>query len=209
MQLLNSGQQRRHDYGYRADGLTLSGSLPQLVLAESLSRSTFFFQNLSDTDMYLEFGSARAHAVLTAGVVTSVVVDNQGFNFSLTPVIECMGGGGQVPAVGVAQPGYPSPQAAYTAAGRPASLRANLVGGKVTSISIDDPGSGYLAAPFVFIRNQMNDPAGCADPSVNSGSGILLHPSASYSESPTICTTDSVAVFCSAPNKAFTCRWTP
>lgn len=209
MQLHNASQQQRRDYGYRADGVTASATLPQFVLGESLSRSTFFFQNLSDTDMFIEFGSARAHANMTGGAVTSVTIDNAGFNFTLAPVIVCLGGGGQVPAVGVTQPGFPSPQASDGANFRPAQLRAVISGAKLTSVVIDDPGVGYLAAPFVFIRNQMNDPNGCADPSVNSGSGILLHPSASYSESPTVCTTDSVAVFCSATNKAFTCRWTP
>ena len=58
--------------------------------------------------MWYTFGSARAYATLTNGVVTSVTVVNAGFGFTYAPLIEFLGGGNKLrnsTNLGLGQPG--------------------------------------------------------------------------------------------------------
>jgi hypothetical protein len=168
--------------------------------------------------MYVEFGSARATATLTAGVVTSCSVTNAGFGFTLAPDIEFFGGGagGNSTFVGVGLFGFPSPGSrtvgptAILNQYRPAKAHCVLTAGIVSSIVVDDGGNGYITAPYVAIRNRELDPKGCADPSVSSGTGIFLGSSQSLTMNGTFCATDSIAIFGSGTgSQAFTCRWAP
>jgi hypothetical protein len=168
--------------------------------------------------MYVEFGSARATATLTGGVVTSCAVTNAGFGFTLAPDIEFFGGGagGNSTFVGVGLFGYPSPGSrtvgptAILNQYRPAKAHCVLTGGIVSSIVVDDGGAGYITAPYVFIRNRELDPKGCADPSVSSGTGIFLGSSQSLTMNGTFCATDPIAIYGSGTGtQAFTCRWAP
>lgn len=208
MLLVGTRNQATHDYGFRADGKITSGGTSQLILPEATSRSSLLFQNTSVNVMWLEFGAGRAHATLTAGAITSVTVDNAGFGYTLVPLIELFGGGGQTPFVGIAQPGFPVPQAIYGSNFRPAKLRPVLSGSTIGSIAIDDPGVGYLVAPYVHIRNQLNDPNGCADPSVGSGSGMQLNGGDSVNFNGTAMVTDPIAVYCATTNSTFFCLYT-
>lgn len=194
MKLPNSEGQFRRAPLYRAD-VTLTGSA-QLVLAESASRSSLILQNRSATNlMYIEFGSARAVATVTNGVVASVAVTNGGFGFSLPPVIEFLGGGQNGNSVykGLGQPGGPSPNSMNGFVGRPARAHCVLSGGAVNSIVVDDGGIGYVCVPYCFIYNSSLDPNGCATPS--SSSGMVL-PAGGFpiAWNGTTCPSDSVAV---------------
>lgn len=179
-----------------------SGSAPQLVLPESWQRSFFEFQNISTATMYLEFGSARAHATLTSGVVTSITVDNGGFGFTVPPTVEFLGGGngGNTAVIGSGDPFSPAPN-------KPAKATAVLAGGVVTSITINDGGSGYKALPYVRLINSNLDFIGCADPSVGGGSGKIIYPGILVTDKDLTVPTDQVAVFCATISAAFFCRY--
>lgn len=152
--------------------------------------------------MYLEFGSARAHAVLTNGAVTSIVVDNGGFGFTIPPKVHFLGGGngGNTAVIGTGDPFGPAPNT-------PAKAHAVLTTGVVTSIVIDNPGSGYKAVPYARLVNNNLDFIGCADPSVGGGSGLLLYPGNSVTENDLTVPTDQIAVFCGTSTSPFFCRY--
>lgn len=213
MRLPNVGDQFDRTPGYRADGALASGSAPQLILPASLSRSSFLIQNTSSAIMWIEMGSARAHATLTNGVVTGVTIDNAGFNFTNPPVVRFEGGGnaGNSSYLGIGQPGAPSPNSSLNA-GRPATGHAVMTGSagnlSVASITIDDGGAGYVCPPYVFIFNSDLDPNGCADPSAGSGSGFQLYPGQSLYEAHSVVATDQIAVFCATISSTYFCRYT-
>lgn len=197
------GQIGTRDLTFRADGKIVSGSAPQLILPESWQRSYFLLQNTSTTaTMWLEFGSARAHATLTSGVVTSVTVDNGGFGFTVPPTVEFLGGGngGNTAVIGTGDPFGPAPN-------KPAKATAVLAGGVVTSITINDGGSGYQAAPYVRLINSNLDFIGCADPSIGGGSGMSLIPQASITDEDVSVPTEQVSVFCTTANAPYFCRY--
>lgn len=214
MYLLNSGNQQGAGYEYRADGQTLSGSNPQLLLPKALSRATVTIANCSDTSMWIERGQARAHAALTSGVVTSVVfntagLDNAGFNYTYAPIVHVEGGGPGL-ATPTSWPGSKgqiqwSPPQGPTA--RPARIRCTVSGGAVNAFIIDDGGSGYANPPELWLENDPRDPFGCADPSLNSGTGYLLgatgQPNSVLTINGTACSTDPIALFCAATSKKF------
>jgi hypothetical protein len=206
MQIQGTRGQQCRDFSYRADGSVTGASTPVLVLPEAKSRSFLFIQNISSGGMYVEFGAARATATLTLGLVTGFSITNDGFGYTLPPTIELFGGGngGNSAFLGVGMIGYPSPN-------RPAKGHVILDGlGGIASITIDDPGAGYLVAPYVQIKNSILDPYGCADPSENSGSGLFLGAGQSYNINGTACTTDAVAVYGSGSGtQNFTCMYMP
>jgi hypothetical protein len=201
-----AGQPGPHSL-YDASGSIVSGSAPQLLLPRRFSCSHLVVQNLSATVMYLEFGSARAVATISGGQVSAITVTNAGFGFSLAPTIQLRGGGNMMyPAfLGATDPNAP-------AAAHPATAHCVMTGTapnmSVASIVIDNPGSGYEVAPYVMIANRHADPGGCADPSANSGSGILLAANGGiHSINGTVCTTDQAALFCASAGARFTCKW--
>jgi hypothetical protein len=217
MQLVGSRGQQIRDFIYRADGSVLANAATgTLVLPEAKSRSYLSVQNISAGTMWLEIGSARATATLTAGVVTSVAVNNGGFGFTRPPVVEFYGGGdgGNPQMVGAGLVGWPVPGTGTISSGRlqhrPAKARAVLTAGVVTSIVVDDGGLGYVITPQVFIRNSELDPNGVADPAVGAGSGIFLGSGQNFFLTATVCTTDPVAVWgAGAGAQKFTCLYMP
>ena len=199
----SKGQLGTRDLTFRADSTIASVTLPQLVLPEAIQRSYFLFQNASNSPMFLEFGSARAHATLTSGVVTSVTVDNAGFGFTRPPLIEFLGGGlpsDNTSFIASGQPDYPSPS-------NFARAHCVLTTGAVSSIVVDNGGSGYKVAPYVRVTNDPLDLIGCADPSVNSGTGFLLPSGDWIDDSHISVPTDQVAVFCATLTAPFFCRY--
>lgn len=208
-----AGQINNAEYVFDASGTIASGGTAQLVIPKAKSRSLLVFENISDTNMYLEIGAARASATLSSGTVASCAVTNAGFGYSVAPVIEFCGGAfdnaNQITPT-FTTPGLPD----YTApAGGSRRARAHCVmtgtapNMTVSSIVIDDPGKGYLYPPYVFLRNSPNDPFGCATPSATSGLLILAN-GGSFNLNGTICTTDQIAVFCASSSKAYACKWT-
>lgn len=208
MQLPGVRGQAYRDFTYDASGTITTGGTAQLVLPERKATSSFSFQNISDTVMYLEIGSARAHAVLTSGVVTSIVVDNAGFGFTRPPRVHFLGGASvgwnmsDGNYLGAGQQGYPSPS-------NFARGHAVLSGNTLGSIVIDNPGSKYANAPYILITNDIDDPFGCATPSATSG--FLIPPLGGNINNlfnSSVCTTDPISVFCATTGKAFTVKWT-
>lgn len=209
MKLVGAGGQQTRHYGYRADG-TLAAGAAQLVLPETESRSFLYVQNLSSGDLFVEFGCARAHCALTSGAVSSVTMDNVGFGFTMPPIVTFIGGlagTASTLAIAGADTTQPVPVAAYK--GSPAKGIAVLSGGTVASVTIQEGGSGYKNPPYVFIRNRREDPFGCADPSISSGSGILLPTKTSITFNGTACPTDAMAIYGATPAQAFTVMWMP
>lgn len=204
MQFPSTAKQVARHFLYDASGSITAGGTAQLVLPEHQSRLLLIFENTSDTNMYLEFGSARGTAVLTNGVVTSVSVTNGGFGFTYPPSIEFFGGGNDgwnVNNPTMLVPGQPGSMAPKN----PASARAVLTGGVVTSVVIDDGGANYNQPPYVFFSNSINDPFGCASPSATVGIQIL--PGGSLSFNGVACPTDPMAVFCATTGKTFVCKF--
>jgi hypothetical protein len=205
MQLPNTRGQQQRDAMFDASGTITTGGTSQLVLPEAKSRSFFVFENNSTADnMYLEFGSARARATITSGVVTSIAITNAGFGFTIPPIVHFYGGGNDgwdmanptmnTPGI----PGWPSPA-------HPAHGVAVLTGNSVSSITINDGGKNYKNAPYVMMMNSFNDPFGCAAPAV--GTGFLLQPGGSFSLNGTACTTDPISVYCATTSSPFTCKY--
>lgn len=209
MRLVGSGEQAVMTPGFRADGSITAGGTPQLVLPAFAPRSSLIIQNVSDTEMWFEFGAARAHATLSSGVVSSVTVDNGGFNYTLPPKVTFLGGGynGNTAFLGLGIPSQSSPAGPYPAGAKPAVAHATLSTGAVSAITVDDGGSGYAIAPYVFLSNPL-DPYGCADPSAGSGSGLRLLPGQAYTWNGTVTPTDAVAVYCASTGKKFICMYT-
>ena len=200
MRLIGTGQQGRQDQLYSSDGAIATGGTPQLVLAQSISRSHLILQNLSATVIVFEIGPARARATITNGQVTGVTITNAGFNYTKPPIVRFLGGGnnGNSSYLGLNQPAGPNPQ-------NSAIGHAVLTSGAVSSIVIDNPGSGYVIAPWVLLQNSDLDPYGCAVPSATSG--IALAQDQIHVWNGTVCPTDAVAVWGATAAQGFTCRW--
>ena len=200
-----SGQFVKHPT-FDSSGTITTGGTAQLIVAERPRCSMFMVQNISDTAMVLEIGSARATATLTNGVVTSVAITNAGFGFTVPPIVEFLGGGDSNANPSYLGAGMPGVQAPTNVATGIAVLGTGGSAGTVASVTIINGGSGYVKAPYVFMRNSENDPFGCATPSATSG--ILLGANGgSYYVNGTAQTTDPLAIFCATTGKAFTCKW--
>lgn len=192
---------------YRFDGTTLAAR-PKLVLPNLGPRSSMLLENISDTLMWAEIGGARATATLTGGVVTSCSVANAGFNYTLPPRVQFLGGGRYPNGLmkGVAYPGAVSPSNIATAHCVMADDGYGTSTLKVSSIVIDNGGAGYAVAPMVVLLNDPNDPLGCADPRAGgSGSGFLVYPANMPPQAPLVVTTDPVAIWANADSKAYFC----
>jgi hypothetical protein len=209
MKLVGAAGQAIPHFLFDASGTIASSTAPQLILPRRYSCSYLMVMNLSASlPMYLEMGSARAVATISNGQVTNITVLNGGFGFSRPPMIQIRGGGANMfqGFLGSNDPNAPS-------AGTPAQAHCVMTGSapnqSVSSIIIDNPGSGYTATPYVLMLNNPQDPIGCADPSSGSGSGILLPANGgNYHVNGTTCTTDPIALYCSTGAGAkFTCKW--
>lgn len=202
------GQVGPHFY-YDASGAVISSTVPQLILPRPHSRSMFIVANLSPTfPMYLEFGSARAVATISGGVVTAITLTNPGFGFSLPPVVQLRGGKTTAAPSSVvsADPNSGAPPHTATAHCVMSGSVPNQV---VASIVVDYGGSGYVTPPYVLIMNPQDDPYGCADPSYGGFSGVPLAPNGgNYYVNGTSCSTDQMALYCPGGAAAkFTCKW--
>ena len=202
--------QTSRDLTYDASGTITAGGVAQLVLAERKSTPMLLLQNLSAVNMTFECGSARATCVVSGGKVTSVTVTNAGFNFTRAPTVEFLGGGrpGNTADVSAGQPGYDAPTVPAQATCVMASATP-LAGNKVSSITIDNPGAGYIIAPYVWIKNSQLDPQGVATPTNAGAGGILLTPYGSLAINDMTNPVDAISVFCATISSAFTVKWRP
>lgn len=205
----SSGQYAGSEYLYDASGTITTGGTAQLIFPKARSRSSLIIENISDTDMYFEFGGARATASLTNGAVSSCSVSNAGFGFSKPPLIVFLGGAYQNPTQ-ITPTFTIQGSADFISPSRPAKATCVMSGSApnqtVSSITIDDPGSGYAYPPYVWLVNDQNDPFGCAAPSTTSGM-LLKANGGSYTPNQMICTTDQISVYCATTGKAFTCKY--
>lgn len=208
------GQQVR-DHLYDASGVIASGGTAQLLLPEAKSRSFLLIQNLDGSAVLnVEFGGARATATITNGAVTGFTITNAGQGYTDAPTVELQGGGtgGNSSFLGVGLPGYPAPgdpgyawpRTTDMSAFKPAKVHATLSGGAVNAIVIEDPGAGYVIAPFVKITNSLLDPYGVAIASATSG--ILLPANGGNLFMDRAVPTDQISIF-SAGTPRFVCKW--
>lgn len=193
---------------YDASGTIATGGTAQLVLPFAKVRTSLIIENLSDTNMFLEFGSGRATATLTSGVVSSVAVTNAGFGFSRPPKVYFLGGAwdSQSPIPTSTVRGNPCGAAPSNVAQATCVMSGSAPNMTIGSITIDNPGSGYVFPPYVLLVNDLLDPFGCAAPSATVGL-LLLSSGGSYTSNGSLCTTDQISIFCSGTGKAFTCKF--
>lgn len=202
MHLVGARGQFVRDFMYDASGTVTTGGTAQLILPEHALRTAFFIQNISNGNLLVEFGGARATAVLTNGVVTSVSVTNAGFGYTIPPRVKFFGGGDKNKNPTYLCPGLPgnlSPSAS-------ASAHAVLVGGAVSSIVIDSGGANYVEAPYVFLQSSEQDPYGAALPSATVGA-LLSAGGGSLFYNGTTTTTDAISVYGGTTGQAFTVKY--
>jgi len=211
MQLMGSANQSAFHQIYDASG-TLTANTPVLALPIATSRSFLLIENTGTNTIYADFGGARATAVMTGTApnqsVASVTVTNAGQGYTYPPRVLFMGGGGVTGEfqnssyLGVGLPQEVSPT-------RPAKATAVLSGGSVASISIDDPGSNYATAPYVWLVNNPNDPNGAATVGGTGGNGAVSIPAGgSLVFNGTVCPTCQV-VLVSATSGFYTLKFMP
>lgn len=187
-----------------------TGGTAQLILPISYQRSSLILQNISDTNMYVEFGGARASATLTSGAVSSIAITNSGFNYTKAPRVVFFGGGNtgnnlnNPNFLSAGLPDYPAP--ANIASGH-CVMTGSAGNLSVASITIDNPGSGYATAPLVYLLNDPLDPNGAATPSATSGIALLAN-GGSMVFNGSVCPTDQVSVVCATSTKAYTAKFT-
>lgn len=219
MYLQGTKDQQRRDFLYDASGSITTGGTPQLVLPEAKSRTMLMLGNLSSGNLWFEFDGARATIAISNGIVTGSTVTNGGFGYTVPPTVTLLGGG---PGIGLTtaaagEPTYPAPgtpdgfifHIGDLSKYRPAKMHAVLTAGVVTSLVIDDAGAGYQQAPYAHIHNSVAmDVYGCADPSLNSGTGLLI-PNATQPIifNGTACPTGPVAVFGASTGQRFTVKF--
>jgi len=187
---------------YRADGSIAAGGTPQLILPRAAPRSSIVIQNTSASDtIYLEFGCARATATVSGGKVTAVTVTNAGFGFTYAPSVRFLGGGNLLNGLDLGV-GYPN----QNAPSNYATAHCVLTSGAISSIVIDNAGSGYDCAPYVQLLNDPNDNYGSAVPSATVG--YKLTAGSVFRESYNVVTTDTIAVYGGSTGDSWFCMYT-
>ena len=207
MNLIGSNNQQRIDGYFDYSGTITAGGTAQLMVPQRRSCSHLIIANNSTGNLLIQFGVRPATAVLTSGVVTSVTVNDAGFGFQYIPNVTFLGGGNAndpTMTTGATMPGWPSPFV-------PASGRAVLSGGttgSITSITIDNGGSGYLAAPYVLIEADRRDATGVGVASLTQGLPVLGN-GGSYYINGTACPTSAISVWGATTGQAYVAKWMP
>ena len=206
MRLLNSASQQRIDDYYDASGSITTGGTVQLLLPQRKSCSLLINHNLSAEALMLQFGILPATAALTNGAVTSVTVNDAGFGFKVPPEVFFYGGGnnGDLASYGATMPDWPTPT--NVASGRAVMGTSAISGLQINSIEIDNPGSGYLAPPFVYILPSRRDPTGVGLASSTVGT-LLTSGGGSYYVNGTFAPTTAISVYGGTTGQAYTCKW--
>ena len=206
MKLLGAGGQQRRDGWYDYSGTIQTGGNAQLLLPQGKSRSFLFIQNNSSGLLAYQVGVGRAIATISGGKVTSVSVSDAGFGFQLAPQIHFLGGGnnGDPTSFGGTMPDWPTPK--QPARGIAVMSASSLGGLQISSITITDPGSGYLSAPYVFVQAAREDPTGVGVPSATVGPQLVTSGD-NYVADATTCPTDAISIWGATTGQAFTCKW--
>lgn len=196
------------DHFFDVSGTITSGGTAQILLPVALSRSSLLIQNISDTNMFISIGAPPATAALSSGTVSTVTAGNAGAGYSRPPQVMFLGGSlsnrASAPTYSLAGlPDYPAPS-------NPASAHCVMTGTApnqtISSIAVDNPGSGYAYPPFVFLVNDPLDPYGFSVPSATNGIE-LVSAGGSYTSNGSVCTTNQIAIFCASSSKAYTVKF--
>jgi hypothetical protein len=189
---------------YDASGTVTTGGTAQIILPEQFNRTSFFIQNISSGNLFVEFGGARATCTLTSNKVASFTVSNGGFGYTIPPIVKFYGGGDLTKNPTYLCPGLPG----NVMPGYLPKAHAVLSTGAVSSIVLDDPGAAYFVkAPMVFLQSSDQDPWGVASPSATDG--LLLTPNGgNVYFNGTATTTDAIAIFGATTGQAFTVKYT-
>lgn len=208
MQLVGARGQAYRDHLFDASGTIAVGGTAQLLLPEQKSRTYLTIINNSSGALYVDFGGARATATISGGVVTGFSVTNAGQGYTQTPRLTCFGGG---PVEGNAGLNLGAGMLTWPAPSNFATGEVVMTGTapnkSVSSISVNNPGLGYLRAPYVFLENTEFDPNGVAVASAAGGSIPLLTQGASLTFENTNCPTDAISIFGASGAQAFTCKF--
>lgn len=199
-----------------------SGGGSFLVLPNQVTRSFLEISTPTSAAVgYISMGAGEATATLTSGAVSSITVVDGGFNYTLPPVVQILGGGngGNPTNIGATAdpfsdiPGKPvagTQPSALTPSGSQATAVATVSGGAITGITVTNGGSGYVIAPYVWITNNTNDPNGCANPFRGSaGTGRVVTSGNPLTYNGTDCPTSPVAVYCATSGAVFLVKWMP
>lgn len=206
------GQNMGDHYIYDCSSAITTGGTAQLVLPFMKGRCSFEIVNMSDTNMYMGFGGARAHATLTGTAITSITVDNAGFGYSIAPTVQFIGGGNtswnmaNSTFLGCKEVGYPAPAQIASATCVMTGSAPNM---SVASITINYGGL-YATAPRIVLKNDKNDPYGAFLPSATSpGSIILGATGGNYYRNHTNCFDDQISIVCATTGKVFSGYYMP
>lgn len=191
-------------------GTITAGGTAQLVLPRIVGRVYLLVQNISSGPMAIGIGHPTATATITSGGVSSVAVNNAGMGFTYPPLVSFLGGA-RFGTSGTANSfvdgvgggiGFPNPTVQASAHAVMTGSAGNL---SVSSIVMDNIGSGYISAPYVVLTNDPRDPYGCTTPSASSGIQ-LSSGSAPFIQENSVVTTDTVAIWGATTGQAFTCK---
>ncbi|MGE0044749.1 MAG: hypothetical protein AB7J28_17215 [Hyphomonadaceae bacterium] len=195
------GLLRTYNFGGDANN-----NAPTLILPNGVQRSYLRVQNVSDTAMRLCLGPATAVASLTNGVITSIAAVNAGFGYTYAPRVQLIGGGEISPmpfaqgSLGLGLGGEDPCSPAGRAGAATAALSTDTVG----TITVNEGGSGYLQAPYVYLENDPRDPYGAAAPSATVGFLLAANGGVFTMECSSV-TSDAVSIFCASASKRFEC----
>ena len=193
------GQQQR-DFYYDYSGSLTSASLTQLILPQSKSRSHLLIASTSTHAIQVQIGIPPGVATLTSGVVTGITYPDAGFGFLAPPDVLLLGGGNSndPASSGGTMPDWPPPSNVATAV-------AKIANGTISTITITNGGSGYTAAPFVFISAQRTDPTGVGSSSATLGIPIAANSSLMWNG--TTCPTDAISIWGGTQGQTYTVKW--
>lgn len=178
------------------DGTVTLGGTAQLLVPQHPRRSYLFLQNTSSGNLLFGIGPATATATLTSGTVSSIAVNNGGIGYTQPPTVVLMGGIIAGDLQGTPIQGQPF---------RPAIAFATVSAGAVSAITVSDPGTGYLVAPYVYLHNPMPGLGGGAFlPSATAG--VLLAQNGSIVFESSAVPTSAIAVFGATTGQAFVCK---
>ena len=220
MKLVGSANQSVRHFIYDASGTIATGGVAQLLIPDHVARSLLYINNNSTAALVVEIGAARATCTISSGAVSGFSITNSGFGYTKPPLVRFMGGGAPQGFTGAGGPLGVSAQvgpnlgflgsAIPAAEGWPAPPNvatgyASVSGGAVTAITLANPGSGYLYAPYVWLINSDLDPNGVATPSATVGWTIPVGANLQFND--TSCPTTAVSIFGATTGQSFTCKY--
>lgn len=204
--LIGQRGQRNLDVLYDASGTITTGGTAQLVLPRATTRCFLLLSNPSTTNMYFDFGSARATAALTSGAVSSITVTNAGMGFSKAPIVTFLGGAS---AQSLSPTNTQTGTADALCVNNPATAHCVMTGTapnmSISSIVIDNPGSGYDFPPYIQITNDPLDFFGVAAAVANAGIGLVAGGGTLLLD--TFVPIDQISVYCATTGAAYTCKY--